>query len=150
VRLLAYGFGGAAAGGIDGGIPAPLVLGAVGLFTHVVGLTYAARQEAYDRIDRAWPLGVLAVPLAYALVRAAEAPTALVFWLALAAATGFALRLLFRRARGDVPRSVVTLIAAICLYDATLIAAAGDTALALAAALGFPLTLALQRLVPGT
>ena len=25
-------FGGAAAGGIDGGIPAPLVLGAVGLF----------------------------------------------------------------------------------------------------------------------
>ena len=45
-----------------------------GLFAHVVGLTYAARQEAYDRIDRAWPLAVLAVPLIYALFRAADGP----------------------------------------------------------------------------
>ena len=146
VRLLAYAFGGVAAGGFT----AALVLGAVGLFAHVVGLTYAARQEAYDRIDRAWPLAVLAVPLIYALFRAADTPPALVFWLALAVATAVALGFLFRRARGDVPRAVVTLIAAISLYDATLIAAAGHFGLGLLAALGFALTLALQRLVSGT
>jgi 4-hydroxybenzoate polyprenyltransferase len=146
VRFLAYGFGGAVAGGFT----LPLVLGGVGLLAHVVGLTYAARQEAYDRIDRGWPLAVLAVPLVYSLLRAAAAPPALLFWLALAVVTAVALRFLFRRSRGDVPRAVVTLIAAISLYDATLIAAAGHFGLGLLAALGFALTLALQRLVSGT
>jgi 4-hydroxybenzoate polyprenyltransferase len=146
VRFLAYAFGGAAAGGFT----LALMLGGAGLFAHVVGLTYAARQEAYDRIDRGWPLAVLAVPLVYSLWRAAAAPPALLFWLALAVAMTVALRYLFRRARGDVPRAVVTLIAAISLYDATLVAAAGHFGLGLLAALGFALTLAAQRLVPGT
>jgi 4-hydroxybenzoate polyprenyltransferase len=146
VRFLAYAFGSAAAGGFT----APLVLGGAGLFAHVVGLTYAARQEAYDRLDRAWPLAILAVPLVYALFRAADTPPALLFWLALAAATAVALGFLFRRSRGDVPRAVVTLIAAISLFDATLVAAAGHFVLGILAALGFALTLALQRLVSGT
>ena len=38
--------------------------GALGLFAYIIGLTYAAKQEAYDRIGAAWPLAVLAAPLA--------------------------------------------------------------------------------------
>lgn len=148
-RLLSYATAAAIAGG--GALAPWMLLGAGGLFCHVVGLTFAARQEAYDRLDNAWPLGVLAVPLAGALWAALGSPAALVLWAALAAATGWAVHRLFRRAPGDVPRAVAVLIAAIALYDAVLIAATGAGApLSLAAALCFPLTLALQKVIPGT
>ena len=55
-----------------------------------------------------------------------------------------------RRRPGDVPRAVVSLIAGIALLDAVLIAAAGAPGVAWLAVAGFVLTLALQRLVPGT
>jgi hypothetical protein len=42
------------------------------------------------------------------------------------------------------------MLAGICLFDGMLIAGAGAPALALLAAAGFPLTLWLQRWVPGT
>lgn len=154
-RLLSYATAAAIAGG--GALAPWMLLGAGGLFCHVVGLTFAARQEAYDRLDNAWPLGVLAVPLAGALWAALGSPAALVLWVALAAATGWAVHRLFRRAPGDVPRAVAVLIAAIALYDAVLIAAVGAGAavplaapFAVAAALCFPLTLALQKVIPGT
>nr|WP_295834022.1 UbiA family prenyltransferase [uncultured Azospirillum sp.] len=148
-RLLSYATAAAIAGG--GALAPWMLLGAGGLFCHVVGLTFAARQEAYDRLDNAWPLAVLAVPLAGALWVALGNPAALVLWVALAAATGLALHRLFRRAPGDVPRAVAVLIAAITLYDAVLIAVVGAGApLAVAAALCFPLTLALQKVIPGT
>lgn len=154
-RLLSYATAAAIAGG--GALAPWMLLGAAGLFCHVVGLTFAARQEAYDRLDNAWPLGVLAVPLAGALWAALGSPAALVLWAALAAATGWAVHRLFRRAPGDVPRAVALLIAAIALYDAVLIAAVGAGAavplaapFAVAAALCFPLTLALQKVIPGT
>lgn len=149
-RLLSYVTAAAIAGG--GALAPWMLLGAGGLFCHVVGLTFAARQEAYDRLDNAWPLAVLAVPLAGALWVAVGSPAALVLWAAFAAAAGWALHRLFRRAPGDVPRAVAVLIAAIALYDAVLIAAAGGGAapLAGAAVLCFPLTLALQRVIPGT
>ncbi|WP_434620953.1 UbiA family prenyltransferase [Azospirillum sp. B2RO_4] len=150
-RLLSYVTAAAIAGG--GALAPWMLLGAGGLFCHVVGLTFAARQEAYDRLDNAWPLAVLAVPLAGAAWAALGSPAALVLWAALAAATGWAVHRLFRRAPGDVPRAVAVLIATIALYDAVLIAAAGSGAaapLVLSAALCFPLTLALQRVIPGT
>jgi len=151
-RLLSYATAAAMASG--GGASAPwMMLGAGGLFCHVVGLTFAARQEAYDRLDTAWPLGVLAIPLGGALWVSLGNPAAFGLWAALAAATGWAVYRLFRRAPGDVPHAVAALIAAIALYDAVLIAATGSASavpLALAAALCFPTTLAFQRVVPGT
>ena len=127
-----------------------MLAGALGLFAYVVGLTYAAKQEVYDRIDRAWPLAVLALPLVTAVVFAANSAMALVICAGLAVVMAAALRLLFRRAKGDVPKAVVTLIAGISLYDAALIASAGRPALALLAVAAFGLTLLLQRAVPGT
>ncbi|PWC88376.1 hypothetical protein TSH100_07310 [Azospirillum sp. TSH100] len=150
-RLLSYASASAVVGA--GALAPSMLLGAGGLFCLVVGLTFAARQEAYDRLDNAWPLAVLAVPLTGALWVSLGNPAALVLWVALAAAAGWAVHRLFRRAPGDVPRAVAVLIAAIALYDGVLIAAAGSgptVPLALGAAFCFPLTLALQRVIPGT
>ncbi|MGB8842924.1 MAG: UbiA family prenyltransferase [Aliidongia sp.] len=147
-RLLSYITVAALAGGkLDAWA---LLIGASGLFCHDVGLTYAARQEAYDRLEAAWPLAMLAVPLAWALWSGRHDGLALMLWVGLAAASAEGLRRLFRRAPGDVPRAIALLIAAIALYDAVLIAAAGATEAALIAALCFPATLALQRIIPGT
>jgi 4-hydroxybenzoate polyprenyltransferase len=130
--------------------PFALWAGAGLLLCHLIGLTYAAKQETLARIDTVWPLLFLAAPLAFGVPIAALAPASALFWLALAGAVGAALRFLFRRGAGDVPRAVMTLIAAISLLDAMLIAGQGRFGLGLLAALGFPLTLALQRLVRGT
>jgi 4-hydroxybenzoate polyprenyltransferase len=46
--------------------------------------------------------------------------------------------------------AVPWMLAGICLVDAAMILWMGEPRLAIAAALGFPLTLALQRVVPGT
>lgn len=133
-----------------GAATGPVLAAGLGLFAYVVGLTYAARQEAYDRIGAAWPLAVLAVPVLYGLWRAAGEPWALVPWALLVAVVGYALSLLRLRGAGDVLRAVVTLIAGIALYDAVMIAAAGALPLAVLAIALFGLTVALQRVVSGT
>jgi 4-hydroxybenzoate polyprenyltransferase len=152
-RLLSYVTAAFAAGGATGA----LWVGAAGLFCHVVGLTYAARQESYDRIGAAWPLAVMAVPVGVGAVMLAVADAtilaAAVAALLLAAYviwSGWALSLLFRRRPGDVPRAVVSLIAAVSLYDAVMIAGVGGGWLALPAVAAFAATLLLQRMVPGT
>ena len=145
-RLCCYLLAASAAGGINGTV----WVGALGLMAHTAGLTYAARQEAYDRIGSAWPLAMLAVPVLHALVATGGAALAVAIWAGLLAALGVALARLFRRAKGDVPKAVVTMIAAMSLYDAVLIAGAGQGALALIAVAGFGLTLLLQRVVSGT
>ncbi len=145
-RFLSYVLAALAVGQVTGSV----LLGALALFAYVVGLTYAAKQEAYDRLDRAWPLAVLALPVLYGLTQAVADPLALAVWAGLAAVVAVALRRLFRRGKGDVPKAVVTLIAGISLYDATLIAGAGQPGLAILAVAGFALTLLLQRVVSGT
>ncbi len=145
-RFLSYALAALAVGGFAG----PPLWGAFGLFAWIVGLTYAAKQEAYDRIGAAWPLAALAAPILYALWLGLSEPLALAFALALTAVAALALRRLFRRAKGDVPKAVVTMIAGICLYDAALIASTGETGLALLAGAGFLATLALQRVASGT
>lgn len=145
-RFFCYVLAAAAVGQITGSV----VLAALGLLAYIIGLTYAAKQEAYDRLDRAWPLAVLALPLIYALMQAMQVPLALAVWAGLLLVVLVALRLLFRRNKGDVPRAVVTMIAGISLYDGVMIAATGQTTLALLAVAGFALTLVLQRVVSGT
>jgi 4-hydroxybenzoate polyprenyltransferase len=145
-RFLCYALAATAVGQLSG----PVLLGALGLLAYVVGLTYAAKQEAYDRLDRSWPLVVLALPIFYGLMQALANPLAVAIWAGFLVVVLRALRLLMRRGRGDVPRAVVTMIAGISLYDALLIAGTGQTVPALLAVLGFALTLMLQRAVAGT
>lgn len=131
-------------------LPAAVGLAALALLCHLIGLTYIAKQEHLDRIDKLWPLGFLAVPGVYGLVLAVSAP---VVWVPLVLYAGvllFALKLLWRRAPGDVPRAVVTLIAGMSVLDGVVLAGGGQTLPAALAIVAFVLTLALQRWVPGT
>ena len=147
-RFLTYAMAALAAGGDAGGA---VLAGAFGLFCHTVGLTYAARQEAYDTIGSVWPLLVLAVPVGVAGAMSGGSLALVVLGLYVGWGV-WALRCFFRRAPGDVPRGVIGLIAGIALYDAVLIAAVGGavTVPCIAALACFAATLALQRLVPGT
>jgi UbiA prenyltransferase family len=146
-RALVYA--GAAAAATDS-VSVPIVIAAGALFAHVVGLTYAAKQESLDRIGRLWPLAVLALPLVVALPAITNSWMALAAWAALAAANLVAVEELRRRTRpGAVPRAVSHLIAAISLVDAVLVAALSPLT-ALVCWLGYALTRAFQRFVPGT
>ena len=131
-------------------LPAGLLLAAGVLLCYLIGLTYIAKQETLGRIENLWPLVFLAVPLVYGAILAVERPIIVPIWLAFAGWMGFALWFLRRRAPGDIPRAVVSLLAGICLLDALLIGGAGGIGLAGLAVLGFFLTVALQRFVPAT
>lgn len=131
-------------------LPPAVVLAAIALLCHLIGLTYIAKQEHLQRIGNLWPLGFLAVPLLYGLALAASAP---VVWVPLTLYAGvlvFALNLLRRRGRGDVPRAVVTLIAGMSVLDGVVLAGGGHVLPAALAIVAFVLTLALQRWVSGT
>jgi hypothetical protein len=131
-------------------LPWALWIGAALLLSYLIGLTYAAKQETLNEIDRTWPLLFLAAPVAWGIVLMVLEPVTAPFWLAFAAALATALWILWRRVPGGIGRAVALMLAGISLFDAMLIAGAGAPALALLAAAGFPLTLALQRWVPGT
>jgi 4-hydroxybenzoate polyprenyltransferase len=130
-------------------LPPPVLGGALVLFAYLVGLTYVARQETLTEYRNVWPLVLLAAPFAYATPALAR-PLGAVIYLGFLAWVGYAVSLLLRHERVDIPRAVVSLIAGIALLDALLIASTGRTGPAVAAVAGFALTLALQRVVHGT
>lgn len=131
-------------------LPDRLWIGAALMWCYLIGLTYVAKQENLGRVENLWPLLFLAAPVAYGAWLAAARPLAGLFWLLFSGWVLVALWFLRRRAKGDVPRAVVSLIAGISLLDALLIAAAGAPALAVLALAGFGVTLFLQRYVVGT
>ena len=131
-------------------LPATLYISALVLLCYLVGLTYAAKQEHLDRLDNAWPLLLLAVPLLYGLDLARQQPLVLLPLLALLLCSTLSVRRLRRRARGDVPAAVAALIAGISLLDAMLLAGLGQVVPMLLALGAFALTLLAQRRVSGT
>ena len=128
----------------------PVVLAALALLCHLIGLTYIAKQEHLDRVGALWPLGFLALPAVYGVALAVRTPGVWALWLLYLGVLVFALNLLRRRARGDVPRAVVTLIAGMSVLDAMALAGNGHPVAAVFAVAAFVLTLALQRWVSGT
>jgi 4-hydroxybenzoate polyprenyltransferase len=147
-RALVYFATGAAVDGVSAG----LAFGAIALAAHVIGLTFAARQDGLERAGNLWPLGLLAVPLLIALPGMADDATVIIAFALLLAADAAAGRLLATRPEpGSVPRAVSVLIAAICLVDALAIATAGgDPWLVLACMAGYPLTRLFQLSMPRT
>jgi len=148
-RALVYLGTGAA---VSGSILPALIVGATALAAHVVGLTYAAKQENLNHIGRLWPLAILAVPLLLALPGTSTDWLVIVAALLLCAVDIVAVRLLAKRATGDaVPRAVSMLIAAICLVDALAVALhGGGVVLTCVCASGFVLTRLFQAAIPGT
>ncbi|MDA1098972.1 MAG: UbiA family prenyltransferase [Proteobacteria bacterium] len=131
--------------------PTVLYLGALGLFCYLIGLTYIAKQENLGRVANLWPLLFLAVPVLAAGCLAAQTggltlllAAVFVLWMV------NALRYLWRRGPGDIPRAVVSLIAGMSLLDAVFIAYLGAGQMAIAAVACFALTLTFQRFIPGT
>jgi hypothetical protein len=132
--------------------PSPWVFGAALVsLSYLIGLTFIAKQEAYDRVGRLWPLIFLGAPFVYTLPQLGHAPmVGGSIAVGLAASVLVALALLRRRARGDVGRAVVGLIAAISLVDALFLALAGAPGAASVAVLCYLATLVMQRWVSGT
>jgi hypothetical protein len=131
-------------------LPAPLVYGAAALWCHLIGLTYAAKQEAFNRLTRVWPLAFLALPPLYGAYLALRQPLAWPFVLLLAGWIVHSLRYLRPGPQRAVPQAVVRLIAGISLLDAVLIAATGAWLGAAIAAASCALTRLFQRVIPGT
>lgn len=131
-------------------LPGDVYVAAAVLLCYLIGLTYAAKKEHLGTLDNFWPLAFLAAPVAYGIHLSLSQPAALLPLLAFAGWMLFALKLLRRRAKGDVPRAVVSLIAGIALLDATILAGFGNWTLAALAGGAFALTLVLQRWVSGT
>lgn len=131
-------------------LPGDVYAAAAVLLCYLIGLTYAAKKEHLGTLDNFWPLAFLLVPVFYGLYLSLAQPAALLPLVIFAGWMLFALKLLRRRARGDVPRAVVSLIAGIALLDATILAGFGQWTLAVLSVCAFFLTLILQRWVSGT
>lgn len=150
-RVLVYWMAALAVPTTASSISLPLLWGGAGLLALVAGVTYAARQEAYDQLASLWPLLLLATPVAIGGLRAKEAGLPTVGWLVLFGAwLVVAVRGFFRRAPGDVSRAVARLIAGIALFDSVMISSAGAEPLAMMAFVAFLATLALQTRIAGT
>ncbi len=124
--------------------------GGLVLVSWLIGLTYIAKQETLDRVKNLWPLGFLALPFLYFFPYALEDALTAVVWCGLLGLAISVLWLIQRRHPGDIGRAVSTLIAGISLLDAIFIIKWGSHSSGLLAIAAFIVTLALQRLVPGT
>jgi 4-hydroxybenzoate polyprenyltransferase len=131
-------------------LPDALWIGAALMLCYLIGLTYIAKQENLGKVENLWPLAFLAAPVAWGAWLALAQPVVGPFWLLFTGWTLVALWFLRRRAKGDIPRAVVSLIAGISLLDALLIAGSGSVALAVLALAGFGVTLFFQRYIAGT
>ena len=147
-RALVYLATGAA---VSGEIRSTLIIGATALAAHVIGLTYAAKQENLNQVGKLWPLFILAGPLLFALSGISGWPVVIGAFV-LCAVDIAAVQLLARRVTPDaVPRAVSMLIAAICLVDALAVALyGGGIVLACLCASGYVLTRLFQAVIPGT
>jgi hypothetical protein len=139
-----------AAVAVAGALPGRVVAAAAVLLSYLIGLTYVAKQETLAEYRNLWPLAFLFAPFAYAAPSVAREPVAALIYVGFLVWVAYAISLLVRRGRANIPRSVISFIAGISLLDALLIAGAGRPALAAGAVGGFGLTLAGQRWVRGT
>ncbi|WP_437962900.1 UbiA family prenyltransferase (plasmid) [Sorangium sp. So ce119] len=149
-RVLAYVTAALAAGGQLG---IALFGGGMALLFYLIGLTAIAKQENLLAARSLWALGFMAVPFLYTMGTPLTGMTGIVAYGALVGCVIHAVGLLRGTRKDRIPRAVVTLIAGISLLDAVLIARTGAPGAGGAAALamlGFPLTLAMQRVVRGT
>ncbi len=131
-------------------LPQRVVVMAALLLCYLIGLTYIAKQEHLGRVANLWPLAFLGLPVVWGLHASLDGTVVAVVALLFLAWVLYALSFLRRRRPGDVPRAVGSLLAGICLWDAVVITAAGQPAVAALALVLFGLTLLLQRYVAPT
>lgn len=135
---------------VAGHLERPVLAGAAVLLSYLIGLTYVAKQENLAELRNLWPLLFLAAPFVYGIPALGASPVGAVLYVGFLAWVGYAISLLVRRGRVNIPRAVVSFIAGISLLDGLLIAGAGAPGAAVWGVAGFGLTLVLQRYVRGT
>jgi 4-hydroxybenzoate polyprenyltransferase len=138
------------AAALTGGVPFAVLAGGMVLLAYLIGLTYVARQENLSEIQNLWPIALLAAPFLWRLPTLWESGPGTLLYVGFLGWVVFSVSHLGWRARLDVPRAVVSLIAGIALLDGLLMAGAGASAVVPFAVLAFALTLLLQRSIPGT
>jgi len=146
-RVLVYA---TAAFAVAGHLGVPVLAGAAVLLSYLIGLTYVAQQENLAELRNLWPLLFLGAPFLYGFPALADGRVGAALYLDLLAWVGYAVSLLVRPGRVNIPRAVVSFIAGISLLDGLLMAGAGAPGAAVCGVGGFGLTLALQRYVRGT
>ena len=127
-----------------------LFIGAATMLCYLIGLTYVAKQENLGAVKNLWPLLFLIAPIAYGAVLVFSDFQVILPTLILTAWILYALYFVRRRASGDIPKAVVSMIAGISLVDALFIASTSSLYFALLALAAFCVTLALQKFIPGT
>jgi 4-hydroxybenzoate polyprenyltransferase len=135
---------------LTGGVALAVGGGALVLLAYLIGLTYVARQENLGEVRNLWPLACLVAPFVVHAGTAFAGGAPALLYVGCLAWVVFALSHLGWQRRVDVPRTVVSLIAGIALVDGLALAGAGHPHALLVGGLGFALTLAMQRWVPGT
>jgi hypothetical protein len=130
--------------------PPPVFIAGMLLLCYLIGLTYIAKQEHLERVANLWPLVFLAIPLLWGLRASLDDPMVAGIGVLFLAWVGYSMWFLIRRRPGDVPRAVGGLLAGICLWDALVMAAAGQPLVAGCALALFGVTLILQRFVAPT
>lgn len=121
--------------------PTELWIGAGLVASHTVAIAAFAGRKGQPGLVALWPALFLAVAPVCGFLVLAFTPVAQPYLLALVSADIVALGLVIRGGRHDSARAAMTLVAAIALLDAMLLAGMGKTTLATIAGLGFPLTL---------
>jgi 4-hydroxybenzoate polyprenyltransferase len=128
-----------------------VIVAALALLSYIAGVTYAARLEAFDRVGNLWPLALLAMPLVVTSLAIETGFAAGVIYLLLMGWTAASVYLLAAApASGAVSLAVGRLIAGISLIDATFLAGCGMIWYSVIAIIGFVMTLALHKHIPGT
>jgi 4-hydroxybenzoate polyprenyltransferase len=127
-----------------GELSSDVVAGSAVLTAYLVGLTCVAKQENLTQLPNLWPLALLAAPF---VVARPHGTLAIAIYAVFAAAVVRAVWLV--RSRRIKP-AVTGLIAGISLYDALACANHGRGGLAAVAVAAWVVTIAFQRVVPGT
>ncbi len=125
-------------------------IGAVVMLAYLIGLTYVAKQENLGEVKNLWPVACLAVPAIYGIYAFFSDTQIWIALLAFIAWVIFCLYLIKRKAKGDIPKAVVSLIAGIALVDAIFIASTSSLLIMTFAFAAFLVTLFLQRYIAGT
>ena len=127
-----------------------LAIGATIIFTWATGLTFLAKQEALDKVDKHWPVLFLLLPVAYGIL---VASSSIIIWITLSllvSAIVYAVYIIHSHKIGRVGAAVSILIASFSLLDGLLIAINGFELVAISVSITMLLILFLQKHVPGT
>ena len=132
-----------------------MLLAVIGLRPAIWGLALVAAVVYYDYRHKRDPMGPLVMGMCRGLVYAIPAgpamlPTGTAIGAAIVTTYVLALTLVAKHGGRRISPAVGPLIAGISLVDAAIIGVSGAPQIAWTATLGFPLTLLLQRIVPGT